>query len=69
MVMQLIKSNRQKETCPSSVWPEEAKGVFRYPQTFGHKGNNNEFLSYDYIYSDKGHYVIFNDLPANSERD
>jgi len=47
------------------------KGLFRYPteHVFMSRSNSNEFLSFDYINTDKGRYVIFNDLPRNAEKD
>jgi len=46
-----------------------AKGIFAYPMNnVAQKSDQNQFLSYDYINTDKGHYVIFNELPGNAER-
>jgi hypothetical protein len=65
-----------KKQHASGVFPllylnQRAKGQF-FP-TQAHimfkRGDNNEFLSYDYINAPGGHYVIFNDLPGNFEKD
>ncbi len=46
------------------------KGIFSYPPSKGFtRGNTDEFLSYDYINAPNGHYVLFNDLPGNFDRD
>jgi hypothetical protein len=62
------KKQQADGTLPILYMAGRNKGVFSYP-TSDQKTNNNEFLSYDYIYTDKGHYVIFNDLPKNSDKD
>ena len=62
------KKQQADGTLPILYMSGRSKGVFSYP-TSDQRSNNNEFLSYDYIYTDKGHYVIFNDLPKNSEKD
>jgi hypothetical protein len=56
---------------PTLYMSGRSKGQFKYFRqvtSWGH-GNNNEFLSYDYVNAEKGHYIIFNDLPGNSDRD
>ncbi len=63
------KKQMASGTLPMLYMAGRSKGLFAYPPSISNKSNNNEFLSYDYIYSDKGHYVIFNDLPANAEKD
>ena len=44
-----------------------SKGIFAYNR--GWKVNDDEFLSYSYINAPKGHYVLFNDIPGNADRD
>ena len=63
------KKQQAEGTLPVLYMAGRSKGLFAYPTSAAHKSNNNEFLSYDYIYTDKGHYVIFNDLPANADKD
>jgi hypothetical protein len=33
------------------------------------KNNENQYMSYQYIHTDKGSYVLFNDNPKNEKRD
>ena len=33
------------------------------------RSNTNAFLSYDYINAPHGNYIVFNDLPANADKD
>lgn len=57
-------------TLPILYMAGRSNGIFGYPTAPGTSTtNNNDFLSYDYIYTDKGRYVIFNDLPKNSDKD
>lgn len=57
-------------TLPVLYMAGRSNGIFAYPTAPGTStSNNNHFLSYDYIYTDKGRYVIFNDLPKNSDKD
>ncbi len=65
----ISKLQKAEGTLPILYMSGRSKGVFAYPQSIGKSSNNNEFLSYDYIYSDKGRYVIFNDLPRNADKD
>lgn len=47
-----------------------SKGLFSYPtNNMMKQSDDNQFLSYDYINTDKGHYVIFNDLPRNTDKE
>ncbi len=64
------KKQQADGTLPILYMAGRANGIFAYPTAAGTStSNNNDFLSYDYIYTDKGRYVIFNDLPKNSEKD
>ena len=59
-------------TLPILYMADRSKGRFAHTPNASSSGfniNNNEFLSYDYIYTDKGRYVIFNDLPTNADKD
>ena len=61
----ISKKQRAEGTFPNLYISQRSKGIFMV----AHKGNSNEFLSYDYINSPNGRYVIFNDLPGNSDKD
>ena len=47
---------------------KRGKGTFTYPSK-SKKPSSNDFFSFDYISAPKGHYVIFNDLPRNAEKE
>ena len=65
----ISKLQQAQGTLPVLYMSGRSKGLFTYPQSFSHKSNDNEFLSYDYINASNGRYVIFNDLPKNSDKD
>jgi len=47
----------------------KGKGIWSYRGGGGFmKLNNNAFLSFDYVNTDKNRYIIFNDYPSNFER-
>ena len=52
---------------------KKSQGFWSYrPGTmmgFGGGGNNNAFMSYDYVDAGKDRYIIFNDYPSNLSRD
>ncbi len=46
----------------------KSKGLWSYRGS-GFRGmHNNAFLSFDYVNTDKGRYILFNDYPANFEK-
>jgi len=65
----ISKLQQAQGTLPILYMSGRYKGMFSYPQSMSHKSNNNEFLSYDYINAPNGRYVIFNDLPKNSDKE
>jgi hypothetical protein len=65
----IAKKQQASGTLPILYMAGRSNGVFQYPQTVGSGSNDNQFLSYDYIYTGKNRYVIFNDMPSNSEKD
>jgi len=65
----ISKLQQAQGTLPILYMSGRNKGLFSYPQSFSHKSNDNEFLSYDYINAPNGRYVIFNDLPRNSDKE
>jgi hypothetical protein len=66
-----INKRQQPEgTFPKLYISSRSKGIFSYPQKIGFSsGNVNQYLSYDYVNTEKGRYVVFNDLPVNAEKD
>ena len=64
-------NKRQKASgeFPLLYLSQRSKGLFMYPQKAFNTSNNNQFLSYDYVNAPNGHYVLFNDLPGNFDRD
>ncbi len=65
----ISKLQQAQGTLPILYMSGRSKGLFSYPQSMTHKSNDNEFLSYDYINAPNGRYVIFNDLPRNSDKE
>ncbi len=65
----IAKKQQADGTLPILYMAGRSNGVFQYPQAIGNKTDDNQFMSYDYIYTGKNRYVIFNDLPSNSEKD
>jgi len=65
----ISKLQQAQGTLPILYMSGRSKGLFAYPQSISHKSNNNEFLSYDYVNAPNGRYVIFNDLPGNSDKE
>jgi len=65
----ISKKQQAEGTLPLLYINTRSKGRFNYPQSAAHKTNDNEFLSFDYIDGDKGRYIVFNDLPVNSDKD
>ncbi len=65
----IAKKQQAEGTLPILYMAGRNNGVFQYPMTQGIKSDDNQFLSYDYIYTGKGRYVIFNDLPSNAKKD
>jgi hypothetical protein len=68
----ISKKQQAEGLLPELYINTRSKGRFMYPQTVklvGSKSNDNQFLSFDYVNAEKGHYIIFNDLPANSDKD
>ena len=64
----ISKLQQAQGTLPILYMAGRSKGVFSYPLGASHKSNDNEFLSYDYINAPNGRYVIFNDLPRNTDK-
>ncbi len=45
----------------------KSKGIWSYRR--GYDFNNNAFLSFDYVNTDNGKYILFNDYPENFEKE
>jgi len=65
----IAKKQEADGTLPILYMAGRSNGVFQYSHPIGNHTDDNQFLSYDYIYTGKNRYVIFNDLMSNSEKD
>ena len=64
----ISKKQEADGTLPILYMAGRNNGVFQYPQVIGNRTDDNQFMSYDYVYTDKNRFVIFNDLPSNTEK-
>ena len=71
----ISKKQQAEGQFPMLYISERSKGIFAYPSkkspSSSHLMNSyvNQFLSYDYINAPNGRYVIFNDLPGNTDKE
>ncbi len=63
------KSQSPKHNFPMFFMAQRAKGIFEFPHGVHLDGINDGFLSYDYVNAPHGHYVLFNDVARNFDKD
>ncbi|MCD6011026.1 MAG: hypothetical protein K0Q79_888 [Flavipsychrobacter sp.] len=65
----ISKRQQAEDAFPKLYIWRRSKGMFQFSQHIEIGDVNvNQYLSYDYVNSDKGRFVIFNDLPGNAEK-
>lgn len=67
--MALLKSQKAGGLIDAFYVNRKSKGLWSYQPGGVRFAPSNAFLSFDYINTEKGKYILFNDYPENYERD
>jgi len=69
----ILKSQSADGLIPNMYLAEKGKGYWSYTRpSWGmhlYPEENNSFLSFDYLNTDKANYILFNDYPVNFDKD